>query len=161
LIGIRARQAAIAACVILCAGCSFGSPSTFTVTNASVDPSYTCPVGANNAHYDLHGTVDAHNGTSKAVTISTIDAVMTVAAIKGGWLEKVGDKYDAGNVSFTPDNVGAGANATLNVTIPSACTGRSANAPVSSGDYTVAFTITTSAGTFKLDSKDRHRILTG
>ena len=147
--------------MILCAGCSFGSPSTFTVTNASVDPSYTCPVGANNAHYDLHGTVDAHNGTSKAVTISTIDAVMTVAALKGGWLEKVGDKYDAGNVSFTPDNVGAGANATLNVTIPSACTGRSANAPVSSGDYTVAFTITTSAGTFKLDSKDRHRILTG
>jgi len=147
--------------VILCAGCSFGSPSTFTVTNASVDPSYTCPVSANNARYDLHGTVDAHNGTSKTVTISTIDAVMTLAAIKGGWLEKVGDKYDARNVSFTPDNVGAGANATLNVTIPSACTGRSANAPVASGDYTVNFTITTSAGTFKLDSKDRHRILTG
>jgi hypothetical protein len=46
------------------------------------------------------------------------------------------------------------------VTIPSACTGRVANATVSSADYRVSYSMTTSAGTFKFDSKDRHRILT-
>jgi hypothetical protein len=81
--------------------------------------------------------------------------------VKGGWLQKVGDKYDAGNVTFTPDTVGAGANATLALTIPSACTGRTANTAVASGDYAVTFTIITSAGTFKVDSKDRHRIVAG
>ena len=158
---IGARQVAIAICVAVVAACSFGSPSTFTVGNAAVDASYTCPLGASNVHYDLRGTIDAHNGTSKAVTISTVDATMTLAAVKGGWLQKVGDKYDAGSVTFTPDSVGAGSDAKLSVTIPSACTGRAANEPVSSGDYAVTFTVNSSAGIFKLDSKDRHRILTG
>jgi len=158
---VRARQAAVAAGVVLLAGCSFGSPATFTVSNASVDPSYTCPAGANNSKYDLRGTIDANNSTSNAVTVTTIDATMTLASVKGPWLQKVGDKYDAGNVTFTPSSVGAGAKATLVVTVPSACTGRSPNAPVASGDYTVTFTVKTSAGTFKLDSKEKHRILTG
>ena len=161
MILIRSGQAAVVVSVVMLAGCSFGSPSTFTVSNASVDPSYTCPAGANNVYYDLRGTIDARNGTSKAVTISTVDATLTLAAVKGSWLQKVGDKYDAGHVTFTPSSVGAGANATLGVTIPSACTGKSANTPAASGDYTVTFTLNTSAGTFKLDSKDKHRILTG
>jgi hypothetical protein len=161
VIGIRVRLAAIAAAVSVVTGCSGGSTSTFTLSNASVDPSYTCPAGANNAHYDVRGAIDAHNGTSKEVTVSTIDATMTLAAVKGAWLEKVGDKYDAGNVTFTPGTVAASSNATLTVTIPSACTGRSPSTPVASGDYAVTFTITTSAGTFKVDSKDKHRILTG
>jgi hypothetical protein len=32
---------------------------------------------------------------------------------------------------------------------------------VAEGEYTVTFTVKTSAGTFKLDSKEKHRILTG
>ncbi len=143
------------------AGCSFGSPTTFTLDSASVDPSYSCPVGASNERYTLHGTIDVHNGTSKAVSISSVDATLTLAAVKGGWLEKVGDKYDAGNITFTPAEVGAGSSAKLEVTIPSACTGRTANSPIASGDYVVGFTLITSAGSFKIDSKDRHRISTG
>jgi hypothetical protein len=161
LIVIRARQAAVAAGMVMVTGCGFGSPSTFTVSNASVDPTYTCPAGANNAKYDLRGTIDANNGTSNAVTIATIDATMTLATVKGPWLQKIGDKYDAANVTFTPSSVGAGAKATLVVTVPSACTGRSPNTPVAEGEYTVTFTVKTSAGTFKLDSKEKHRILTG
>lgn len=143
------------------AGCSFGSTSTFSVSNASVDAGHTCPVGASNAQYDVHGTIDAHNGTSKPVTISVVDATMTLAAVNGGWLQKVGDRYSAPNLPFTPGTVGAGSTATLDVTIPIACTGRVAGSPVASGDYAVSFTLTTSAGTFKLDSKDKHRITTG
>lgn len=131
------------------------------MSNASVDSSYTCPVGASNAHYDFHGTIDAHNGTSSAVSISSVDATLTLADVKGGWLQKVGDRYDAGSVTFTPTSVGAGGSATIAVTIPSACTGRTAKSPSASGDYAVTFTINTSAGTFKLDSKDKHRITTG
>jgi hypothetical protein len=155
------RLLVMAAGVLLLAGCEVGSPTTFSLDSASVDPTYTCPVGASNVHYTLHGTIDVHNGTSKAVTISSVDATLTLAAVKGGWLQKVGDKYDAGNIDFTPAEVGAGSSAKLDVTIPSACTGRTANSPVASGDYVVGFTLITSAGTFKLNSSDRHRISTG
>jgi hypothetical protein len=32
---------------------------------------------------------------------------------------------------------------------------------VASGDYAVTFRLSTSAGRFKIDSKDRHQIITG
>ena len=138
-----------------------GGDSTFSLRDASVDASYSCPTDAHNATYDVHATIASHNGTSKAVTISNIDATMTLVAVKGGWLEKVGDRYNAGNATFTPDTVGAGASTTINVMFSSACTGRIAGGPVASGDYKVTFTLSTSAGSFKIDSKDRHQIITG
>ncbi len=152
--------AAIAAGLIGLAGCSSQSAATFSVSNASVDSSHTCAVGANNVRYDLHGTLDAHNGTARDVTIVSVDATMTLAAVSGSWLQKVGDKYLAQNVTFEPSTVAAGASTTITLTVPSACTGRAAKAPVASGDYAVSFTLATSAGTFKVDSKNRHRILT-
>lgn len=155
------RRLLVAASSFALAGCSIGSQPTFVVSNASVDTSYTCPVGSNNTPYDLHATVDAHNGTSNAVTISSVDVSMTLAAVKGSWLQKVGDKYDAGSVTFAPASVASGSDTELTLTIPSACTGRTSGSPVASGEYNVSFTIVTSAGTFKLDSKDRHRIVTG
>jgi hypothetical protein len=155
----RARRLVCAACVLVIAACSSGS-STFSVNNASVDSSYRCPVGANNVYYDLRGTIDAHNGTTNTVTISKVAATMTLASVKGPWLEKVGDKYDAASVGFTPTSVGASSDTTLAVTVPSACTGRAAGSPAASGDYAVTFTITTSAGTFKVDSTNKHHIAT-
>ena len=155
-----ARRLTAAVGLLVFAGCSFGSPTTFGIDSASVDATYTCPVGASNERYVMHGTIDVHNGTSKAVTISSVDATLTLAAVKGGWLQKVGDKYDAGNITFTPAEVGAGSSTRVDVAIPSACTGRTANSPVASADYVVGFTMITSVGTFKVDSKDRHRIST-
>jgi len=131
------------------------------VSNAAVDPGYTCPVGAHNAAYDIHGTIDAHNGTSKELTISAIEATLTLAAVKGEWLQKVGQKYVATNLTYSPASVTAGATTTLTVTIPSACTGRIKGALVASGDYTVSFSLTTSVGTFTIVSKNRHQIATG
>ena len=85
---------------------------------------------------------------------------MTLAAVHGGWLEAVGSKYDAPNVVFTPNSVGAGSGASLNLTIPSACTNL-AKTPgaLSYADYSVSFKVTTSAGIFSIDSKNRHRII--
>lgn len=160
MIGVRPRVVFPAACILVLAGCSLGSSSTFTVGNASVDQAYTCPVGAKALQYDLHGTIDAHNATSQSVKITSVTAVMTLAAVNGGWLQKVGDKFDAGNVSYAPTSVGAGSSATLSVTIPSACTGRVAKSPPAWGDYLVTFTLKTSAGSFTLDSQNKHRIAT-
>jgi hypothetical protein len=160
VIGIRPRLFAPAACLLLLGGCSFGSSSTFIVSNASVDQGYTCPVSARDLQYDVHGTIDVHNATSKTVTISALTATMTLGAVNGGWLQKVGDKFDAGNVTYSPTSVAAGSSATLAVAVPSACTGRAAKSPVAWGEYMVTFTMITSAGKFKVDSKNKHRIAT-
>jgi hypothetical protein len=157
---VGSRSIAAAACVLLLAACSIGSSSTFSLSNAAVDQGYTCPVGARALQYELHGTIDAHNGTSNTVTISAVTATMTLAAVKGGWLQKVGDKFDAGDVNYTPTSVGPGSSATIAVAIPSACTGRAAGSPAAWGDYTVTFAITSSAGKFTLDSQNKHRIVT-
>jgi hypothetical protein len=148
----------LGAAILLGASCGFGS-STFSLTNASVDPRYVCPRGSHNASYDLHASADAHNGTSGSVAITTVTAELTVAAVHGAWLQQVGSKYDAGSVSFRPSSVGAGADATLHVTIPSACTNNSTAASAASyAEYKVTLTVSSSAGTVKIDSQNRHRI---
>ena len=43
--------------------CAFGAPGTFSLNNASVDPGYSCPRGSSNVYYDIHASLDAHNGT--------------------------------------------------------------------------------------------------
>jgi hypothetical protein len=138
---------------------SCGGPSTFTLTGASVDASYQCPVGANNSTYVLHATIDVTNGTSNTVTIKSVGVVMTLVAVKGTWLEQVGDKYTASNVTFVPSSFGSGASGTVRVTIPSACSNGKTSTPRSSyGDYAVALTVETSAGTYTIQSANRHRI---
>ena len=144
----------------LVAACSAGAPSTFTVNGASVDSAYTCPYGARNAAYDLHGKVDVRNGTSNRVVITSVGAILTLVDVHGGWLEPVGDRYDAGEVAFSPTSVGAGASAALRVTIPSACTnGKVQTRTTSYGDYSVMLTIITSTGTYRVQSANRHRII--
>jgi len=133
--------------------------STFSLSNANVDATYSCPDNAKNARYEVNATIDAHNGTSKAVTIQSVGAVMTLTAVHGIWLQKVGDTYDAGSVTFAPTSVGSGAGAKLKVTVPSACTHGQGATGASYGEYSIAFTIATTAGTFKVTSKNRHRIL--
>jgi hypothetical protein len=156
---IRRLGAAVAAAV-MAGGCGFGSSADFTLSNAAVDSAHACASAATYVAYDVHATIDAHNGKSSAVSITSISAVMTLAAVHGGWLQQVGYRYVPGNVTFTPDRVGAGSNATLQVTIPSACTNLSKSAgPVSYGDYSVALTVNTSAGTFKIETRRLHRII--
>ena len=140
-------------------GCG-GSDAAFTLRNATVDASHACSSGASNSPYDLHATIDSHNGKSSSVSIKTVSAIMTLAAVHGGWLQQVGYRYDAGSVLFAPDRVGAGSSATLKVTVPSACTNHSkSGGPLSYGDYSVALTVATSAGTFKIESGNRHRLI--
>ncbi len=159
---IRALRTILVAALALTLGaaCSNGQPSTFNLTAADTDSSYWCPGGANNAPYDVHATVDVHNGTSSPVTIKSMTAQMTLEAINGAWLEKVGSTYDAENISFAPGSVGARSNATLKVTIPSACTSAKYGASTSSyGDYRVTLHVTTSTGSYSVTASNLHRIL--
>jgi hypothetical protein len=147
--------------LVVCAGCGFGSTDTFSLSSASVDPSYSCPAGASNTGYQLHGTIDARNPTSSAVTIKTVVAVMTLATSKGSWIQHVGDRYRTTEVTFSPTKIGAGSNRTIDVALRSACTaGKLPNQPVSYGDYTVTFTVSTSTSSLNVSSKNKHRIST-
>jgi len=153
---MRLIAAAAMTGALLVAACS---SSTFALTSASVDKSYTCPVGANNAPYDLQTTVSAHNGTSRTVSVTAASADLTLEAVQGPWLEKVGDKYEASNVTVAPSSVAAGADASLKVTIPSACTNGKAMNGASYGDYRVSVHIATSAGNYSISSKTLHRLV--
>jgi hypothetical protein len=147
--------------LLLGTSCGFGS-GAFSLSSASVDSRFVCPRGSTNTPYDIHASAAAHNGTSSSVTIRTVAAVLTVAAVHGGWLQQVGSKYDAGSVSFTPSSVGAGSDTTLHVVIPSACTNNSTAASTASyAEYTVTLTVTSSAGTNRIDAQNRHRITAG
>ena len=158
---MRPVSAAIATAAAACllAACSGSQPSTFAVTGASVDPTYWCPGGANNAKYDLHATVNVRNGTSHEVSIQSVTAVMTLAAVQGSWLEKVGDRFDAGIATFSTNSVAAGASASLKVVIPSACTSDKYGGNTSSaGDYAVTLRVVTSAGAFAVTAQNQHEI---
>ena len=142
--------------ILMAATSCGGSTAQFTLSDATVDPNHPCPSGSNNAAYDVHATVTGRNTTSSPVSISAVSAVMTLAAVHGGWLQGVGSKF----LVVTPDRVGAGSTATLNLTIPSACTNL-AKSPGSDsyGDYSVTFRFVTSAGTYTVSSKNKHRII--
>lgn len=123
---------------------------------------YWCPPGSSNAPYKLYATIQAHNGTTSSVTIESVGAVLTLAAVKGSWLEHVGDQYDASNVTFTPNAVGAGSDVAVSVTVPSSCTNGKQPADFSSlADYSVALTVTTTSGTYKVTTQNRHRLISG
>lgn len=150
----------VALALVLVGACSTSRPATFTLNSASVDTAYFCPGGTNNAAYDLHATVNVHNGTSKAVTIDAVTAQMTVASIKGSWLEKVGDRYSADEVKFEPATVAAGGDSSVKLTIPSACTsGKYGTGTSSSAYYKVTVHLTTSAGTFTITAANQHEIV--
>jgi hypothetical protein len=142
---------------LLAGGC--GSTG-FTVASPTVDATYSCPPGSANARYDVHAKVPADNSTSGKVDVKSIHAVMVVTGVHGQWQEAVGTRYDAGDVQFSPSSVGANAKATLNVTIPSACSDP-AHHGVSDNyaDYSVQLTIVTASGTFHVTSTNKHRIL--
>jgi hypothetical protein len=155
-----AKTAPLLLLIAIVNGCSIGGPSTFALNSASVDESYVCPTAANELLYKIHATIGVQNGTSSSVTIRSVAVVMTLASVKGGWLEHVGDKYDPIGVTVSPETVSAGSAASLNVSIPSTCTnGKVPSSGSSYADYSVAITLFTSSGRHTISSQNRHRIV--
>lgn len=146
--------------VAVVAGCSGGS-SSFAVSDATADPTYWCPGSASNAPYDLHATVHLDNPTTSSVKVSGVTAEMTLSAVKGPWIEKVGEVYNAGDAAFAPSAVAPKSNTTMHVTIHSACTSPAyGDSSASYGDYKVTLHIKTSTGSYSISASNLHRILT-
>ncbi len=160
---IRAVRPVFVAVMVLAvslSACSSGQPSTFSLAGASVDSTHWCPGGSHDAPYDVHATIDARNATSSAVTIESMTASMTLAATTGTWIEKIGDRYEADKVQFSPPTVAPGATTKLAVTFPSSCTSGAYNAGTSSqGDYVVTMHVVTSAGQYSIAASNRHSIV--
>ena len=149
------------ALVMLVTACSSSSPAAgFSVSSANLDASYACPKGATNSPYTIHGTVQLHNPTTRTVTIEAVRADMTLAAVKGAWLEKLGDVYRVDSASFGPGIVNPGSTLTMNVGIPSACTNGKTSTAVSYGDYSVLLRVVTTEGTYSVGASHDHRITT-
>jgi hypothetical protein len=107
----------------------------------------------------VHATVNVHNGTGGAVTIESVTAQMMLVAVQGAWLEKLGDRYDAGAATFSPSTVAAGSTSTVDVTIGSACTSdRYGSGGSSHGDYSVTIVLVTSTGRYSVTAKNQHEI---
>lgn len=139
---------------------SCGGSGDFSLSNATTELAHACPSAVNNAPYDLHVTVEMRNGRSSSVSIKGVSALMTLTAIHGGWLQQVGYQYGREHLVFAPDQVAAGAGSTLKVIVPSSCTNQSPHGgPVSWADYSVVLTVITSAGTFKIETQKKHRII--
>ena len=143
---------------MLMSGCGFGSSAEFKLINARVQPNYVCPGTTSDSKYGVEASINTRNDTSAPVLIKSVSALMTLAVVHGGWMQPVGYRYDAGRVASDMGQVPAGSTSTIAVTIPSACRSKSAGV-LSYGDYSVTFTVATSAGTFKIDAGNRHRII--
>lgn len=102
------------------------------------------------------------NGTSSSVTLKSVTAVMTLVAVKGPWLEKVGDRYLPSGIITYISTLAAGASTSAEVIIPSSCTRAATTATEAIyGEYSVGFTVTTNAGTYSVLSSNHHRIIGG
>lgn len=156
---MNVRLTAALGALVLLAACS-SPPATFNLTGATVDPAYWCPGGSTDAAYTVHASLKARNDTSKEVTIESATAEMVLTAVSGTWLERVGQRYDAGTVDISPSTVAAHATATLNASIPSTCTSALYGAGNSStGTYEVRIHLVTSAGQFTITASNEHQIL--
>jgi len=156
---LPARLTAVLTALVILAGCS-SPPATFSLAGATVEPAFWCPGGSNNAPYTVHATIQARNDTAKEVTIDSATAEMVLTAVTGSWLERVGDRYDAGAVEVSPRKVAPRSSATLAVTIPSACTSAVyGSSRSSSGAYRVKVHLVTSAGAFSITASNTHEIL--
>ncbi len=147
--------AGVGACAPIC-----GLGAHFTLSNARVDSSYTCPQQVTNHPYDVNVRIDADNFTNNTVTIRSIAETDTAVAIHGQWNGEVGAKGSGTVTTYSPRSITPGSKATIRFNIPFQCTDQGTISSSTYGDFVFAFTVTTSAGAFKLDGANKHRLIT-
>ena len=138
---------AVGACGPLCGN------GKLNLSNAHINPtSFTCPSGADNYAYDVKGTVDADNQSSKSITIKSLETDATVTKLNGSWGISVGQKSGASDVTFSPKSVGSGSKTTINFSTPWNCTNTSGAAQSNTyADFALVLTVVTNSGTYKIN----------
>jgi hypothetical protein len=129
-----------------------------SVSNAHVDSSSKCPNPSNRFPYQIHGSVDLDNPTSKTLTIKSMTEENTTVAIHGSWTGQLGAKGSASIDDFSPKSIKPNNKATVKFTIAFNCT---SSGPTQStyGDFQFKFTVVTSDGTFNVSPANRYRLV--
>jgi hypothetical protein len=156
----RGGRLAIAGLAVLAVGaCGPFCNGKVAVANAHVDPTFSCPRPADNYAYKVHGSVDIDNPTNQTLTVKSITEENTTVAIHGNWTGPLGAKGGSTITDFTPKTVKSGSKAIVRFTIAFECTD-SGPSVSTYADFDFKFTVVTSAGTFKLDGANKHRLVT-
>ncbi len=156
----RLVRLALAGIVVAAVGACgpFCGSGKVTMTNARVDPSFSCPDPATDFPYDVHVSIEVDNGTGQNVTITSISEEDTNVAVHGNWTGTLGVKGGGSIADFSPATIKSGTKATLKFTVGFNCTD-SGPSTDTYGDFTFKFTIVTSAGMFTLNGANQHRLL--
>ena len=133
-----------------------GIGAAFSLSNAHVDSSYSCPNPADHAPYVVHATIQAQNTLSKTVTITAISETWTNVGVHGNWAGTKGDHGTSDIAAFSPKSVASGAAATIKFSIPFECTNSGAGSDTY-GDFAFKFGVKTSSGTYTISSNN-HRL---
>lgn len=140
------------ACVPFC-----GIGAKLSLSNAHVDSEYKCPYPSNEAPYEVHGSIDADNSTPSAVTIKSMSEQDELVATAGEWNGPKTAKAGGPITNFSPKSIASGARSTIQFSVGFRCTNSGPNV-TTYGDFTFKFTVVTSAGTYKIDAGNRHRL---
>ena len=140
------------ACVPFC-----GIGAKFSLSNARVDSEYKCPYPSNEAPYAVHGSIDADNSTTNPVTIKSMSEQDELVNTSGDWNGPKTAKAGGPIADFSPKTIASGANTTIKFTVGFICT-NSGPSVATYGEFTFKFTVVTSAGTYKIDAGNRHRL---
>ena len=131
-----------------------------TLSNAKVDSTFNCPNPSTDRPYDVHGSLDVDNQTSKTITIQSVREADELVDVHGGWNKtNVGTKNDDPVDSFSPTTVKSGSKATVKFVIGFICSDIGVGVADTYGDFTFKFTVVTTAGTLKIDSANKHRLV--
>lgn len=142
----------LAACVPIC-----GIGAKFALSNARVDAQFDCPNLADHLPYEVHGSIDASNTLTSAVTIKSIDETDELVATAGEWNGPKTAKDGGPITNFTPKSVASGANATIKFSIGFVCTS-SGPTVKTYGDFAFTFKVATSSGTYTITAGNHHRL---
>jgi len=123
------------------------------LSNAKLNPtSFTCPSGAQNYSYDIKGTVDLDNQTSKKITIRSMSTSAQILKLVGdNWSAKVGDKSGADDIDYSPKSIASGTKAPLKFTTPWNCSNSGGNSTETYADFKLQVVMVTDNGTYKFD----------
>ena len=157
---MRLTRAALSVVLVLVMGacvpfCGIGAH--FSLSNARVDAEYKCPYPSNRAPYDVHGSIDADNSTTNAVTIKSMSEDDQLVSTAGNWNGPKTAKDSGPITNFTPKSIASGATLTIHFSIGFVCT-NSGPTQTTYGEFTFKFTLVTTAGTYKIDAGNRHRL---
>ena len=143
---------ALGACVPIC-----GIGAHFTLSNAQVASSYTCPNPSSNRPYNINGSIDVDNYTASNVTVKSMTEAWQLTNSGGNWSGPKNAKGGSAVTNYQPRSISAGSKATVKFTIGFECSNDNAGASTF-GDFAFKFTLVTSNGTFTVSAGGHHHL---